>query len=69
MDIKKLDKEKDKLIVLKALKKSGYTLQYTDEYGQPIVYTNKVPKKLFSCRVTKLDPSRKTPKQLLEKKR
>jgi hypothetical protein len=31
MDIKNLDKEKDKSIVLEAVKKSGYALEYADE--------------------------------------
>ena len=40
-----------------------------DEYGQPIIYTNKGPKKLFSCRVTKLEPGSKTPRQILQEKK
>jgi hypothetical protein len=41
-----------------------------DEHGQPVVLTSKGRKKLFSCRLSKLMPSTKTPKQiLLERKR
>ena len=41
-----------------------------DEHGQPVVLTSKGRKKLFSCRLSKLMPGTKTPKQiLLERKR
>jgi flavin reductase (DIM6/NTAB) family NADH-FMN oxidoreductase RutF len=40
-----------------------------DEHGQPVIYTNKGPKKLFSCRLSKLTPGSKTPKQILQEKR
>ena len=41
-----------------------------DEHGQPVVLTSKGRKKLFSCRLSKLTPGSKTPKQiLLERKR
>jgi len=40
-----------------------------DAHGQPIIHTNKGPKKLFSCRLTKLEPGTKTPKQILQEKR
>jgi hypothetical protein len=36
-----------------------------DENGQPVIITNKGPKKLFSCRLSKLMPGAKTPRQLL----
>jgi hypothetical protein len=42
----------------------------TDEHGQPVIVTSKGKKKLFTCRITKLSPGAKTPKQiLLESKR
>ena len=42
----------------------------TDEHGQPVIVTSKGKKKLFSCRLMKLSPGAKPPKQiLLEKKR
>jgi hypothetical protein len=42
----------------------------TDEHGQPVIITSKGKKKLFTCRITKLSPGAKTPKQiLLESKR
>jgi hypothetical protein len=40
-----------------------------DENGQPVIITNKGPKKLFSCRLSKLTPGSKTPKQILQEKR
>ena len=36
-----------------------------DQHGQPIVLTSKGKKKLFSCRISKLLPGSKTPKQIL----
>ena len=39
-----------------------------DENGQPVIITNKGPKKLFSCRLSKLTPGAKTPKQILQEK-
>ena len=36
-----------------------------DQHGQPIVLTSKGKKKLFSCRISKLMPGSKTPKQIL----
>ena len=40
-----------------------------DQHGQPIVLTSKGKKKLFSCRISKLLPGFKTPKQILMEKR
>ena len=40
-----------------------------DDHGQPIIHTNKGPKKLFSCRLTKLEPGSKTPRQILQEKK
>ena len=40
-----------------------------DENGQPVIITNKGPKKLFSCRLSKLTPGAKTPKQILQENR
>ena len=40
-----------------------------DQHGQPIVLTAKGKKKLFSCRISKLMPGSKTPKQILMEKR
>jgi len=40
-----------------------------DENGQPVIITNKGKKKLFSCRLVKLTPGAKTPKQILMEKR
>ena len=40
-----------------------------DEHGQPVIVTSKGKKKLFSCRVMKLEPGSKTPKQILMEKR
>jgi len=40
-----------------------------DQHGQPIVLTSKGKKKLFSCRISKLLPGSKTPKQILMEKR
>ena len=39
-----------------------------DEHGQPGIITSKGAKKLFSCRLTKLHPGSKTPKQILLEK-
>ena len=36
-----------------------------DEYGQPVVVTDKGKKKLLSCRLSKLNPDNKTPKEIL----
>ena len=41
----------------------------TDEHGQPVIVTSKGKKKLFSCRLSKLMPGSKTPKQILMEKR
>ena len=35
-----------------------------DEYGQPVIITSKGAKKLLSCRLSKLHPGSKTPKQI-----
>ena len=40
-----------------------------DENGQPVIITNKGAKKLLSCRLSKLHPGTKTPKQILMEKR
>ena len=40
-----------------------------DEHGQPVIITNKGKKKMFSCRLMKLHPGSKTPKQILMEKR
>ena len=40
-----------------------------DENGQPVIITSKGAKKLLSCRLTKLHPGSKTPKQILMEKR
>ena len=40
-----------------------------DENGQPVIITNKGAKKLLSCRLLKLHPGSKTPKQILMEKR
>ena len=40
-----------------------------DEHGQPVLITSKGKKKLFSCRLVKLHPGSKTPKQILMEKR
>tara|TARA_Y100000817_G_C16514710_1_gene392828 strand:+ start:233 stop:451 length:219 start_codon:yes stop_codon:yes gene_type:complete len=40
-----------------------------DEHGQPVLITSKGRKKLFSCRLVKLHPGSKTPKQILMEKR
>jgi hypothetical protein len=40
-----------------------------DENGQPVILTSKGKKKLFSCRLVKLLPGAKTPKQILMEKR
>jgi hypothetical protein len=39
-----------------------------DENGQPVIITSKGRKKLFSCRLVKLLPGSKTPKQILMEK-
>jgi hypothetical protein len=39
-----------------------------DDHGQPIIHTNKGPKKLFNCRLTKLEPNTKTARQILQEK-
>jgi len=39
-----------------------------DDNGQPVIITSKGPKKLFSCRLSKLTPGTKTPRQILQKK-
>ena len=36
-----------------------------DNNGQPVIITNKGAKKLLSCRLSKLHPGSKTPKQIL----
>ena len=41
----------------------------TDEHGQPVIITSKGAKKLLSCRLAKLHPGSKTPKQILMEKR
>ena len=40
-----------------------------DQHGQPVLVTSKGKKKLFSCRLVKLQPGSKTPKQTLMEKR
>ena len=40
-----------------------------DEHGQPVIQTSKGKKKLLSCRLVKLHPGSKTPKQILMEKR
>ena len=40
-----------------------------DEHGQPVLISSKGRKKLFSCRLVKLHPGSKTPKQILMEKR
>ena len=40
-----------------------------DEHGQPVIITSKGAKKLLSCRLSKLHPGSKTPKQILMEKR
>ena len=40
-----------------------------DENGQPVIITSKGAKKLLSCRLSKLHPGSKTPKQILMEKR
>ena len=40
-----------------------------DENGQPVIITSKGTKKLLSCRLSKLHPGSKTPKQILMEKR
>lgn len=41
---------------------------HLDEHGQPVIHTNKGPKKLFSCRLSKLESGSKTPREILGKK-
>ena len=36
-----------------------------DEYGQPVVVTDKGKKKLLSCRLSKINTGNKTPKEIL----
>ena len=40
-----------------------------DDNGQPVIITSKGPKKLFSCRLSKLTPGAKTPQQILKEKK
>ncbi len=40
-----------------------------DEHGQPVIVTSKGKKKLLSCRLVKLHPGSKTPKQILMEKK
>ena len=40
-----------------------------DHHGQPVLVTSKGKKKLFICRLVKLQPGSKTPKQILMEKR
>ena len=40
-----------------------------DDNGQPVIITSKGAKKLLSCRLSKLHPGSKTPKQILMEKR
>ena len=40
-----------------------------DDNGQPVIITSKGPKKLFSCRLSKLTPGAKTPRQILKEKK
>jgi hypothetical protein len=40
-----------------------------DENGQPVIITSKGPKKLFSCRLSKLTTGAKSPRQILKEKR
>ena len=40
-----------------------------DENGKPVIITSKGAKKLLSCRLAKLHPGSKTPKQILMEKR
>ena len=40
-----------------------------DIHGQPVLITSKGKKKLLSCRLAKLHPGSKTPKQILMEKR
>ena len=40
-----------------------------DENGQSVIITSKGAKKLLSCRLAKLHPGSKTPKQILMEKR
>ena len=40
-----------------------------DDNGQPVIITSKGAKKLFSCRMVKLHPGSKTPKQILMEKK
>lgn len=40
-----------------------------DRHGQPVIITNKGPKKLFSCRLSKLMPGTKISKKILQEKK
>ena len=40
-----------------------------DEHGQPVIITSKGPKKLFNCRLSKLLPGAKTPREIMKSKR
>ena len=40
-----------------------------DDNAQPVIITSKGAKKLLSCRLAKLHPGSKTPKQILMEKR
>ena len=40
-----------------------------DDNGQPVIITSKGAKKLLSCRLSKLHPGSRTPKQILMEKR
>ena len=40
-----------------------------DDNRQPVIITSKGPKKLFSCRLSKLTPGAKTPRQILKEKK
>ena len=40
-----------------------------DENGQPCIVTSKGTKKLFSCRLSKLAPGAKTPREIMKGKK
>lgn len=40
-----------------------------DEHGQPVIITSKGAKKLLSCRLSKLLPGSKTPRQIMQEKK
>ena len=40
-----------------------------DDNGQPVIITSKGAKKLLSCRLSKLHPGSRTPKQIIMEKR